>query len=242
MIRLFTFFLIVNLFFSCSENSVQTQKPAQVINLESEALLAKLETNKGVILDVRTKEEVANGYLIDASFIDFYDSKFDTKASWIKKDQPIYVYCHAGGRSVKAAEKLIELGFNEVYNLSGGYSNWKSSGYPIKQGLEINIKDYKLYNSKQIDEILNSNDHTLLVFKTPWCLPCKQLDPVLAEFSKLNDDWKVLIINMDANPKLAESYNVSSVPSLIAFNGNTNYFRNVGFLDLNALNNAVLKN
>ena len=76
MIRLFTFFLIVNLFFSCSENSVQTQKPAQVINLESEALLAKLETNKGVILDVRTKEEVANGYLIDASFIDFYDSKF----------------------------------------------------------------------------------------------------------------------------------------------------------------------
>ena len=159
-----------------------------------------------------------------------------------KKNPPISVYCHAGGISAKAAEKLNELRFNEVYNLSGGYSNWKSSGYPIKQRLEIDVKDYKLYNSKQIDDILNSNDHTLLVFKTPWCLPCKQLDPVLAEFSKLNDDWKVLIINMDANPKLAESYNVSSVPSLIAFNREKSYFRNVGFLGINELNNAVLEN
>ena len=152
------------------------------------------------------------------------------------------MYCHAGGRSAKAAEKLIELGFNEVYNLSGGFCKWKSSGYPIKQGLEINIKDYKIFNSKQIDDLLNSNAHTLLVFKTPWCLPCKKLDAVLAQFSKLNDDWKVLIINMDANPKLAESYNVSSVPSLIAFNGNKSYFSHVGFLDLKELNNAVLKN
>ena len=65
---------------------------------------------------------------------------------------------------------------------------------------------------------------------------------IFCAISKLNDDWKVLIINMDANPKLAESYNVSSVPSLIAFNREKSYFRNVGFLGINELNNAVLEN
>ena len=99
------YFIILTMIFhvSCSYKGADHESFTGVVDLESEELFNHLEKNNGVLLDVRTNEEVDRGYIIGASFIDYYDPQFLTKASWIKKDQPIYVYCHAGGRSAKAA-------------------------------------------------------------------------------------------------------------------------------------------
>jgi rhodanese-related sulfurtransferase len=202
--------------------------------------LQKSKKEKGVILDVRTMEEIVQGSIIDASFIDFYDPKFTTKASWIKKEQPIYVYCHGGGRSAKAAEKLISLGFSKVYNLEGGYSNWKSSGLPVKSGLSSNPISYKVYNTKQIDTILNSNQNTLLIFKTPWCLPCKKLDPIIEKFSENNKPWEILVLNMDANINLVKAFNIESVPTILAFKKTEKLFSHIGFIDLVSLEKKTM--
>ena len=42
------------------------------------------------------------------------------------------MYCHAGGRSSKAAAMLMELGQEVVFNLSGGITSWKNSGMSIE--------------------------------------------------------------------------------------------------------------
>ena len=233
--RLLVFLFLLNLIISCSENTEQTSRPAQVVNLEGEVLLSKIESDNGVILDVRTKEEIDKGYIVNASFIDFYDPDFSTKASWIKKGQPIFVYCHAGGRSAKAAELLIELGFKNVYNLIGGFSNWKSLGYPIKQGEDADFSEVDTYSVEQVDKILSDNPFTLLVFKTPWCLPCKKLGPVLEKFTKVKENSNILIIDMDANTALAKHYAVSSVPTILAFNNREVFFTHVGYIKLNDL-------
>ena len=132
------------LFFSCSESTEkQTNSfPAKVLDVENSQLIKLLQEKPGVILDVRTSEEVSAGSIENASFINFYDDDFLEKASWIKKGQPIYVYCHAGGRSSKAAMKLISLGFKEVYNLIGGYSKWKGDEYPIVERENNNLSVY----------------------------------------------------------------------------------------------------
>ena len=45
---------------------------------------------------------------------------------------PIYLHCHAGMRSLNAANNLLALGYQEVYSIDGGISEWEKAGYPIE--------------------------------------------------------------------------------------------------------------
>ena len=236
----FNFFISILLFclFSCVDsNDFDPNKiPINVLDVENHQMLKLLQDNPGVLLDIRTPEEVSKGFLKNASFINFYDENFLQKASWVKKNQPIYVYCHAGGRSSKAAEMLIELGFREVYNLVGGYSKWVEDGYLVEKGLK-NIKgpNSKFFSKQEIDVILQTKQSVVLVFKTPWCLPCKKLDAVLDSFSKNRPTWEVVKINMDTNKDLAEYYEVKSVPTLLFFKDSKQLSSHIGFINLEDL-------
>lgn len=236
----FNFFISILLFclFSCVDsNDFDPNKiPINVLDVENHQMLKLLQDNPGVLLDIRTPEEVSKGFLKNASFINFYDENFLQKASWVKKNQPIYVYCHAGGRSSKAAEMLIELGFREVYNLVGGYSKWVEDGYLVEKGLK-NIKgpNSKFFSKQEIDGILQTKQSVVLVFKTPWCLPCKKLDAVLDSFSKNRPTWEVVKINMDTNKDLAEYYEVKSVPTLLFFKDSKQLSSHIGFINLEDL-------
>ena len=44
-------------------------------------------------------------------------------------DRPIVVYCAAGPRSAFATKTLEELGYENVVNLDGGYTDWKRNGF-----------------------------------------------------------------------------------------------------------------
>ena len=236
----FNFFISILLF--CLSSCVDSNDfdpntiPVNVLDLENHQMVKLLEDNPGVLLDIRTPEEVSKGFLKNASFINFYDENFLQKASWVKKNQPIYVYCHAGGRSSKAAEMLIELGFREVYNLVGGYSKWVEDGYLVEKGLK-NIKgpNSKFFSKQEIDVILQTKESVVLVFKTPWCLPCKKLDAVLDSFSKNRPTWEVVKINMDTNKDLAEYYEVKSVPALLFFKDSKQLSSHIGFINLEDL-------
>mgnify|MGYP001028608066 FL=1 len=236
----FNFFISILLFclFSCVDsNDFDPNKiPINVLDVENHQMVKLLQDNPGVLLDIRTPEEVSKGFLKNASFINFYDENFLQKASWVKKNQPIYVYCHAGGRSSKAAEMLIELGFREVYNLVGGYSKWVEDGYLVEKGLK-NIKgpNSKFFSKEEIDVILQTKQSVVLVFKTPWCLPCKKLDAVLDSFSKNRPTWEVVKINMDTNNDLAEYYEVKSVPTLLFFKDSKQLSSHIGFINLEDL-------
>ncbi len=54
-----------------------------------------------------------------------------TKAVGGKLDRTVILICRSGERSVYAADKLAKNGFENVYNLEGGYLfDWKASGLP----------------------------------------------------------------------------------------------------------------
>ena len=79
-----------------------------------------------ILLDVRTKKEVDKGMIEGAKHLDFFSSDFTTSLEKLDKDQPILVYCAKGGRSNKAANQMVELGFRKVYDLDGGYIAWST--------------------------------------------------------------------------------------------------------------------
>lgn len=90
-------------------------------------------TSPGIILDVRTPGEVASGYVEGAVIIDITQSDFMDKVTKLEKGKPIYVYCKAGGRSANASQKLIDLGYENVYNVLGGMDAWKAKGLSLSK-------------------------------------------------------------------------------------------------------------
>lgn len=124
-------------FASCDskkEGSTETASEAStatVVNLNPTEFQEK--GPNGIILDVRTPGEVAQGKIPGSMAMDFYASDFLTKVNELPKDKEIYLYCAVGARSQEAANLLIQQGFTKVYHLSGGIQAWAQSGLPIIQ-------------------------------------------------------------------------------------------------------------
>ena len=64
-------------------------------------------------------------------------------------------------------------------------------------------------------EVLNSDKKVLIDFWAPWCGPCRMVVPLIDEIASERKDIKVVKINIDENPELANQYNVISIPTLM---------------------------
>lgn len=82
--------------------------------------------NNAVIIDVRTPEEWSEGIIPNAQMIDIYEGQgFIYKLDELDKSKNYYVYCKAGGRSAQACQIMQQLGFENTYNLIGGFMQWQ---------------------------------------------------------------------------------------------------------------------
>ena len=89
------------------------------------SLKVLLEKENIQLIDVRTPEEIEQGIIATAKFANFFDADFYTKASkQLDQSKPVYLYCRSGSRSAKSAKKLQKQGY-KVYNVLGGYNQWK---------------------------------------------------------------------------------------------------------------------
>ena len=98
--------------------------PTIAQDVEAKEFQELFETGNGTLVDVRTPGEVINGSIEGSVNIDFNGGEFEAEIAKLDKEQPVYVYCAAGGRSGKAMSMMKDMGFTEVYNLIGGYGNW----------------------------------------------------------------------------------------------------------------------
>ncbi|UNY97720.1 rhodanese-like domain-containing protein [Zhouia spongiae] len=78
------------------------------------------------LIDVRTENEFSSGHIENAVNKNIFNSVlFENYINTLDKDQPVFLYCQSGMRSKKAARKMRSKGFKEVYDLQGGYGNWR---------------------------------------------------------------------------------------------------------------------
>lgn len=78
-----------------------------------------------VILDVRTEEEFSEGNIPNALNINIFKGQaFVYELEELDKSKNYYVYCRSGGRSGQACDIMNDMGFENAYNLMGGFSEW----------------------------------------------------------------------------------------------------------------------
>src|SRR5436853_2871017 len=84
-----------------------------------------------VLLDVREKEEVRQGYVPGALSLPRGFLEMRVEEAVPDKNTPIVAYCAGGTRSLLAGRILKELGYTNVASMRGGFTAWKNQGLPV---------------------------------------------------------------------------------------------------------------
>ena len=90
------------------------------------------------VIDVREDRERIRGYIPGSSHVargvlerDIEKIVFGGNANDEDLKRPIALYCARGVRSLLAAEQLIEMGFERVVSVDGGFAAWAESGRDV---------------------------------------------------------------------------------------------------------------
>ncbi|CRI33175.1 Thioredoxin [Chlamydia pneumoniae] len=98
----------------------------------------------------------------------------------------------------------------------------------------------KIISSENFDSFIASG-LVLVDFFAEWCGPCRMLTPILENLAAELPHVTIGKINIDENSKPAETYEVSSIPTLILFKDGNEVARVVGLKDKEFLTNLINK-
>ncbi len=125
-----------------------------------------LERQKALLIDVREPAEFVSEHIRGAKLMSL--ANFDPTLIPQDGNQKIVLQCQSGKRSAKAAQKMFEAGFSEVFHLQGGLPTWKAAGYPT----EVN-KNAPISMFRQVQIVAGSLvflGTVLGAFVSPWFL------------------------------------------------------------------------
>ena len=76
----------------------------------------------------------------------------------------------------------------------------------------------KIINEAEFHKITKEQPLVLVDFFATWCGPCKMLSPVLEEMAEeMKGEVEIVKVDVDAQPALAASYQIMSVPTMLLF-------------------------
>ncbi len=100
----------------------------------------------------------------------------------------------------------------------------------------------EILGKEELEKVLLNNSLTLVDFYASWCAPCKMQTPVLVEFNKeMAEKVKIVKVDVDQNPEIANKYSVQSIPTLILFQNGEQKEKTVGLTAKPTLSEILIK-
>jgi molybdopterin/thiamine biosynthesis adenylyltransferase/rhodanese-related sulfurtransferase len=114
------------------------QVKAEIEEIDAAATRARLDDGDVALVDVREPAEWSQGHIPGAVHVPRGNLESRIESAVSDRSRPVVLYCASGSRSAFAARTLLELGYEDVASLAGGFLDWKRNGFPfeIPQTLE----------------------------------------------------------------------------------------------------------
>ena len=95
---------------------------------------------------------------------------------------------------------------------------------------------------ENFNNIINSEQLTLVDFFATWCGPCKMMHPVLEQLKEeMGDSIRIIKLDVEKNESLSDFYRIQSVPTLMLFRKGDVVWRQSGTASLSALKALIEK-
>ena len=85
-------------------------------------------------------------------------------------------------------------------------------------------------NQNYQEEVLKADKTGLMDFWASWCGPCQMLSPVVDALAEEREDIKVVKVNTDEVPLLAQEFRVMSIPTLVVMKNGEETNRSIGVI------------
>ncbi len=117
---LFSMFLIT----SCSSNNEKAEEGVELQVISQETAKDMMDNEDVYIIDVREPSEYEEGHIKNSILVPL--GTLETEITKVVPDlnSTILVYCRSGNRSNQAGNKLVDMGYTNVYDI-GGINTWE---------------------------------------------------------------------------------------------------------------------
>jgi rhodanese-related sulfurtransferase len=117
---------LLSRFFGTSQSSSSGSPQAVDVNEAS-----RRQAAGALLVDVREPAEWRQGHAPKAKLIPL--GSLNSRLSEIPRQREVLLICRSGNRSGTAQRQLLKLGYEQVYNVSGGMNAWAGAGLPVQR-------------------------------------------------------------------------------------------------------------
>lgn len=106
-----------------------------------------------------------------------------------------------------------------------------SDNFITKPLFSMNDNEYGMTVEEFQKKVAVSKKPILVYFHADWCMPCLKLKPEMRDLTnEIKEYCELLSIDTDANPKIAEHFEINSLPMFVIYKDGKKTWENIGLL------------